>query len=166
MVFRVPGRWSAPATAGLLLAALALTGCTSLVGAHLVGGGVGGKVWAFDVAPGDCLLTPPPPESEGGLSSMVNAVPCNRPHGVEIYATYTLRDQPYEPVFLGAQASKTCSAALGYRPLHTPADPSTLSVNAYIPGRNSWTEFGIRTFVCYIASLDGTSLQLAPASAG
>jgi hypothetical protein len=164
------------AVVAVVLGAVSLTGCASLVGAHLVGlgdadsGGTnsGGtnSLWAFDVAAGDCLLGPPPPESDSARSPMVHPVPCTQPHRVEVYGSYRLRDQSYSVDVLGTQASTTCVAALEGRPLRTTADPKLLTISAYIPGEQSWNDFGIRAFVCYVAAKDGSDLPLAPSGAG
>jgi hypothetical protein len=114
-----------------------------------------GEVGAFRIQLGDCIATIPP---DGAFDS-VDAVPCSRPHGAEVYAAFMIRSDD-DAAWPGETAVNT-DANDGCYQRFTPFVGLAYEQSAYdffsiTPTQQSWEEIDDREVLCMIAPLDGS----------
>ncbi|WP_213813920.1 septum formation family protein [Glaciihabitans sp. dw_435] len=137
------------ASALLLIAATALSGCSAFGPDTSVVKGDGDSTDVFTLKIGDCLNDA---AADGEVSS-VPTVDCAEPHDTEVFDAITLTDETYPgDDALGKEADEACLAAF-------PAfagiayDDSNLDYSSYYPTEASWKKQD-RAVTCLILSLD------------
>jgi hypothetical protein len=111
-----------------------------------------GAVIAFDeMAVGDCIVLPT--ESE---FSEVRRVPCDTPHGGEIFLVADHPDGAYptDDAF-GEYVATMCGPAFESWTGSAYEDQDVLDYSWFTPTEQSWTD-GYRSFECYLAHTDGS----------
>lgn len=150
-------RWPAAVLTAVL--ALSVAACSSEPEAERDEGGAvatEGSVDAFSVALGDCLedsISAPeatPSEAAGEEVDAVQAVPCDQPHGSEVYALFDLPEGEYpgdEAVTVAAEEGCLAEwdAFVG-----KPYEESVLDFFTFQPTQRSWDEGDDREVVCVI----------------
>lgn len=130
-----------------MVVALVASGCSADDGD--VPDGPGAEPFRLGLEVGDCFDRPADPDVEA-----VPAVPCRRPHDLEVYAVFDLdADGPYQPGTVAARAGRGCeerfTAYVG-----VPQDSSGLLIVPYPPDPLGWAE-GDRTVSCAVQLADG-----------
>lgn len=108
-----------------------------------------GWLWEDDLRAGDCV------KSSDFDGPTVHAVPCDRPHAVEIFAAFDVPDGPYPGRDrLVAEAERGCGERIPPAKEEGLRDRS-LEVWRAFPSQLSW-EDGDRTIRCLVSSDSGT----------
>ncbi|MGL3805517.1 septum formation family protein [Paeniglutamicibacter sp. R2-26] len=139
------------ATALLLSATLALSGCGALFGPERAPRDEDGTINkeadadAFTIRNGDCLNDP----GEGDIES-VPVVPCSTPHEFEVFHEFTLKEATYpktDDAMLEIVGPKCETAFQGF--VGRDIDDSRLDFTTLEPSELSWKD-GDRTVQCLI----------------
>jgi len=114
--------------------------------------GLSADPFVLDLEVGDCFDRPASPDVES-----VPAVPCRRPHDLEVFAAFTL-DAPADAVFPGTAAVAT-QAGTGCEErfadyVGVAQDSSGLLIVPYAPDALAW-EVGERGVTCAVSLADG-----------
>jgi hypothetical protein len=121
-----------------------------------------GSVISFDeMAAGDCIVLPT--ESE---FSEVRRVPCDTPHGGEIFlvADHPGGAYPTDDAF-GEYVATICGPAFESWTGSAYEDQDVLDYSWFTPTEQSWTD-GYRSFECYLAPADGSLSDRSYRAAG
>lgn len=132
-------------------AVLWATGCTGDDGG--TNDGLSAEPFGLDLAVGACFDRPASPDV-----ASVPAVPCRRPHDLEVFATFTL-DVPADAVFPGTaavatQAGRGCEERFADY-VGVAQDSSGLLLVPYAPDALAW-ELGERGVTCAVSLADGS----------
>jgi len=145
-----------PALAAAIVAAsLLLSGCTSLTGLF---GGVtrddggsiseGGDLGANEMVVGDCFDD----FNQGGLTSSVNAIPCEEEHVYEVFHDFTLPEGDYpsdadmeEAVYENCDPAFAEFVGVSY-------EESALEYFYFSPTEEGWAQFDDRLISCIIGT--------------
>ncbi|MFH1474861.1 MAG: septum formation family protein, partial [Chloroflexota bacterium] len=112
----------------------------------------GGSVVNWDeIAVGDCLVLPTEDEF-----SEIRRVPCESPHGGEVFLVVDHPDNAYPADdAMASFADAACRPAFATWTGSAFDDQALLDINSFSPTRDSW-EAGNRTVQCYLALSDGS----------
>ena len=131
---------------GLLavLPVLLLAGCSAENIRDEDGVVVSAGSWSvFDVRPGDCMS-----EGSAGDTDMVPLVPCDEPHGQEVFAVIDYAEQSYPGSgALAAFGDMACSTALGD---FSDQVPEGVPFSYLMPSETTWQENNDRAIVCVL----------------
>lgn len=131
----------------LTVAALVAVGCTGDDGD--VADGPGAEPFRLGLEVGDCFDRPSDPDV-----GSVSAVPCRRPHDLEVFAVFDLEaDGPYRPGAVATRAGNGCAERFADY-VGVPQDSSGLLIVPYAPDALGWGE-GDRTVSCAVQLADG-----------
>lgn len=134
----------------ILLAAVAVLGVVGCSGDD--GGdpdGLTAAPFTLGLAVGDCFDRPASPDV-----TSVEAVPCRRPHDLEVFALVDLTDGAYPgPAVVAQRAGARCNERFAAY-VGGPQDGSGLVVVPYAPDRLAWQQ-GERTVTCALSLAEG-----------
>ncbi len=138
-----------------LAASLVLTGCSSIPG--LFGDVVrdddgaiseGGDLGASEMVVGDCFDD----FNQGGLTSSVEAIPCEQEHVYEVFHDFSLPEGDYPDAdTIDAAAYEECDDAFDEF-VGVSYDDSTLEYFFFAPTEEGWTAYDDRLVSCIIGS--------------
>lgn len=113
-----------------------------------------GDLSAFSIQEGDCLDDP---SDLTGVVQDVAAVPCDQPHGAEVYELFDLPDGDYPPADeITTAATDGCSAAFEEAYGDEPGAES-IEISYLTPTQESWDQADDREVVCIaISDFDGS----------
>jgi len=136
---------------GLLLCVIALgaAACTGDDGG--APDGLSAEPFAIDLVAGDCFDRPASPDVES-----VPAVPCRRPHDLEVFAVFELdpeEDRFPGPSTVAARAGAGCQERFADY-VGVEQDSSGLLIVPYAPDALAW-EQGDRRVTCAVSLADG-----------
>jgi hypothetical protein len=98
-----------------------------------------GALSLFDLMVGDCLVDVPSP-----APAELDAVTCDKPHAVEVYAVFDLADRPWPgTAAIEGPATRRCEHRLD-----RDAPDLAASVQVVYPGKESWIEDYDREVTC------------------
>ncbi len=112
-----------------------------------------GEVGAFRVRLGDCIQ-----DTAGEVIESVEAVPCDRPHDLEVYHAFNLTGTtfPAEEDLMTDVGDGCYAAFAGF--VGATYEESTLDFGAMWPTAESWAQFDDREVLCTVYALDETPL--------
>ena len=122
-----------------------------------------GPVAATAVAVGDCLNGVVIGAAERATISSAEVVSCDRAHGLEVYATFTLQPDDFEladpaeypgPARIVRAADQRCAERIE----DLVDDPATFGLIALWPSQESWAA-GDRAVACAVFSPDGSVFE-------
>lgn len=119
-----------------------------------------GEIHSFDLRVGDCFRDP----GEGEVGP-VFVVPCDQPHGFEVYYSFDLPDgsMPEGRAMEDAWVSGCLSEFEPF--VGSPFDSSTLDISAIYPTEDTW-EGGDREVLCSVTPYSGESMEGSAAGTG
>ena len=122
-----------------------------------------GPVAATAVAVGDCLNGVVIGAAERATIASADVVSCDRAHGLEVYATFTLQPDDFEltdpagypgPARVVRAADERCAERIE----QLVEDPEAFGLIALWPSQESWAA-GDRTVACAVFSPDGSTYE-------
>ncbi|MCO8127728.1 septum formation family protein [Acidimicrobiia bacterium EGI L10123] len=122
-----------------------------------------GPVAATAVAVGDCLNGVVIGAAERATISSADVVSCDRAHGLEVYATFTLQPDDFGltdpaeypgPARVVRAADERCAERIE----QVVEDPGAFGLIALWPSQESWAA-GDRTVACAVFSPDGSTFE-------
>ncbi|HAS09220.1 MAG TPA: hypothetical protein DCS55_01670 [Acidimicrobiaceae bacterium] len=122
-----------------------------------------GPVAATAVAVGDCLNGVVIGAAERATISSADVVSCDRAHGLEVYATFTLQPEDFDltdvaeypgPARIVRAADERCAERIE----QVVEDPGAFGLIALWPSQESWAA-GDRTVACAVFSPDGSTFE-------
>lgn len=124
---------------------------------------VEGPVAATAVVPGDCLNGIVLGASERAEIDAAEVVSCDRPHGVEVFATFRLAADAFEGVAAGeypgpAQVVAAADAGCADRIEQLVEEPDRYGLIALWPSQASWAT-GDRAVACAVFAPDGRPFE-------
>jgi hypothetical protein len=129
-------------------------------------GAEGERIETFDLAVGDCFDDPAAfeaPDEESFVSEDLVLLPCDEPHGFEVYhvSDVAAADYPGEDAVLD-EVDQVCIDA--FEPfVGLPYEESVIEVIYYYPTEETWTNLDDRSMVCAVSEGEGTTGSLRDA---
>lgn len=132
--------------------ALLLAGCSAESIRDSGGAVVSAGPWSvFDLRPGDCIT-----DASVEDSDMVPLVPCDEPHGQEVYAVITSTDTSYPGGgALAARGDEQCLSGLSGLGSQV---PEGIPFSYLLPSETTWQENNDRAIVCVLIFPGGQAL--------
>lgn len=124
---------------------------------------VEGPVAATAVVPGDCLNGVVLGASERAEIEAAQVVSCDRPHGLEVFATFRLAPDAFEGVEAGdypgpAQVVAAADTGCAARIQQVVEEPDRYGLIALWPSQTSWAS-GDRAVACAVFAPDGRAFE-------